>query len=151
MNGAVVNTSFYTNLGAYFIRSAPELTALLQVVDKQSSVRRHPPKYEYPPEVLTATMVGNMSTHQVDFKIRADQCYKVSRLDCQPKGKGIFGSGYLLSKQEAARKTKALQTITTPDDTIRFTLSEREQHVVDELRAKSKALKVSELWHLSVG
>ncbi|WP_353336473.1 hypothetical protein [Bifidobacterium psychraerophilum] len=133
-NGAVVNTSFLTNLGDDFIRTAPGLAlAIAKAMAKDGPPARTLPHYEYPPEVLTATMVGRIGRQGADFRVRREQCRRVTRLDAQPKGKGIFGSGYLISQQLAARKTALQQDAARRDDTIRFELSERERGIVAEI------------------
>jgi hypothetical protein len=70
-NGAVVPTSFITNLEDNRIRVAPEL---YQVIDEantknQAQFKRSLPKYKYPNEVITAAMCRYMCTHGVPLVI----------------------------------------------------------------------------------
>ena len=63
-NGAVVNTSFITNLDKEnMIRTAPELHELVEAADKEHRAEIAKPvnlKYKYPPYVVTAAMVGGV-------------------------------------------------------------------------------------------
>ena len=65
------------------------------------------PRYEYPPEVLTSSMLGYLSTHGVEFKVMRDEVSPVplSALASQKAvGKAIFGKGWLISEKKAAEK-----------------------------------------------
>ena len=59
-NGAFVATSFVTSFGEWFIDSAPTLAEAIKAENKKNKEKKKvtSPKYEYPNEVLTATMVG---------------------------------------------------------------------------------------------
>lgn len=75
-NGAKVNTGFISNLfGDVFAMSAPDLR--LRVKEAQEKARREAsaplPVYEYPPEVLTSSILGYMSTNGVEFKVMRDE------------------------------------------------------------------------------
>jgi hypothetical protein len=144
-NGAKVNTSFMTGLGDTYIRSAPELYRTVTAADKlaQTEKKKHLQKYSYPDELLTASKVAYLSHHDVDFTVSADECLRVSRLDAQPKGKGVFGSGYLLSpqatkrsaaaQQAAAQQAAAQQAAEQQVEQYRFTLSDRERELTRHL------------------
>lgn len=109
-NGAVVPTSFITNLDAAEVRSAPDLYQRIKAANEQNQKEKSVqlPKYEYPKEVLTAAMVKRYSQYGVSFAVMPEQCHFTSALDSQrPAGKAIFGSGYLLSKKAAAEKAAA--------------------------------------------
>jgi hypothetical protein len=109
-NGAVVNTSFVTNMDEYKIRSAPDLYKKLEEANDKNlkEQRRQLPKYEYPNEVVTSAMVGKYSKYGVDFAVKEESCQRISELDAQKEqGKGIFGSGYLLSERAAAERAAA--------------------------------------------
>ncbi|MBO7685828.1 MAG: hypothetical protein J6V72_05565, partial [Kiritimatiellae bacterium] len=84
-NGATVDTAFVTNLGADFIRSAPDL---MDAIDAANDVnlkarRRSIPKYEYPDCVMTSAAVGYMCTHHTPFAVRRDECEFIRKLDAQ--------------------------------------------------------------------
>ena len=109
-NGAVVSSSFVTNLETCRIRSAPTLqTAIKTAEDKHAAeTKKALPKYTYPNEVLTASMVSRFSKYGIDFRVEPDECVKIPALDSQKlNGKAIFGSGYLLSERAAAEHAAA--------------------------------------------
>ena len=110
-NGAVVNTSFVTNLGGDIVaQSEPELTARINAaVDALhgASVKAMQ-KYKYPSHVLTAAMLQYMAGHGVAYAVsRADVAFTPA-LDAQRcASKTIFGAGFLLSHAAAAEKAAA--------------------------------------------
>jgi hypothetical protein len=109
-NGAVVPTSFITNLDAAEVRSVPELYQRIKAANEQNRKVKivEQPKYEYPKEVLTAAMVQRYSKYGVSFAVMPEQCHFTRALDSQRSaGKAIFGSGYLLSEKAAAEKAAA--------------------------------------------
>ena len=139
-----------TDLGDTFIRSAPELYRIVTAADKlaRAEKKKHLPKYQYPPELLTATNVQYMSHHGIDFKVSAGECLRVTRLDAQPKGKGVFGAGYLLSPQAtkrsaaaeraaaeraAAERAAAERAAAQQAAALHFTLSDRERELTPHL------------------
>ena len=131
-NGAVVNTSFVTNMDQYKIRSAPDLYKMLNDANDENlkTMRKQLPKYEYPPYVLTAPMVGAYSRYGVEFGVKEESCRRISELDAQKEqGKGIFGSGYLLSEKEKAEKEKAEKEKATI-----WELSDREKEIIKSLK-----------------
>lgn len=93
-NGAVVPTSFVTNLGGDIVaESEPELSARINEVDDM--LRRQKtktlPKYEYPDHIVTAAKLQWYARHGTRFTVRRRDCVRVSKLDANPKG--IFGGG----------------------------------------------------------
>jgi hypothetical protein len=111
-NGASVNTSFYTNLGDRSIRfrSAPDLYNALDVANTENlkQMSKEKPKYIYPDYVVIPSYVGRMSRYGVDFSVSVNESERISTLDHQKKeGKGIYGSGYLISEKAAAEKAAA--------------------------------------------
>ena len=108
-NGAIVNTAFVTNLDRYEIRTAPDLRELIAIEDEKNRKERKKtlPKYEYPPEVATPSMLGYLSKYGIRFAVAPEDCYFVRALDDQKRmKKSIFGGGYLLSEKAAAEKWK---------------------------------------------
>ena len=82
------------------------------------------PKYSYPDEVLTATMLGYMAAHGTSLEIEAKDVHFIRALDSQKEsGKGVFGSGFLLSEKAAAEKI----------DANIWKLSDRERQIVKSL------------------
>lgn len=125
-NGARVATSFVTNMGRFKARTAPELDAALMAVSS-SGAKKNMPKYQYPPNVLTAHKMASWSSCGIDYAIRRDQCCSVRRLDSQkPRKKGIYGSGLLLSESAERAAERAAENT--------WTLSEREREIIRKLR-----------------
>lgn len=70
-NGAVVRTSFLTNLDECRVRTCPELYRSVEEANRQN-VRKDKAelaKYDYPDEVITASIVQRLSQYGVDWKI----------------------------------------------------------------------------------
>ena len=127
-NGASVNTSFVTNMGDNKIVAAADLREILDGENKKNlkKLHRELPKYSYPDEVLTATMLCYMAAHGVSLEIGDRDAYFIRALDAQKaSGKGLFGSGFLLSEKAAAEKAAAEKV-----NTDIWELSEREWKIV---------------------
>ena len=135
-NGATVNTAFITNLDKYEIRTAPELRTRIVEADKvnRAKNKRELPKYSYPANVITSTMVGYLSKYGIDFKVRSRDCAFIRQLDSQKAvGKGIFGGGYLLSEKAAAEKAAAEKAAAEKAAAHVWNLSRRELKIIDML------------------
>ena len=136
-NGAKVNTGFISNLfGDVFAMSAPDLRK--RIMEAQEKAERNGsaslPRYEYPPEVLTSSMLGYLSSHGVEFKVMRDEVSpsKLSALASQRAvGKGIFGNGWLISEKKAAEKKAA------------------EKKAAEKKAAEKKAAEKIIVWELS--
>lgn len=141
-NGAKVNTGFISNLfGDVFAMSAPDLR--LRVKEAQENARGEAsaplPVYEYPPEVLTTSMLGYLSTHGVEFKVMRDEVSPVplSALASQKAvGKAIFGKGWLISEKKAAEK-KAAEKKVAEKVTV-WELSDMEREAVRRIDKKKE-------------
>ena len=100
-NGAKVSTSFLTNLTTggerVVVESAPELyRALKEAQEFGEAKAREIPKYAYPKEVLTASMVGYLSKYGAKLQISASECQLLKAMDEQrAQGKKLFGQGLL--------------------------------------------------------
>ena len=71
-----------------------------------------------------------MSKHGVRYELRAGNGAYTRALDSQREaGKGIFGSGYLLSDKAAAEKAAAEKA-----GMIRWTISPREREIIESMR-----------------
>ena len=108
-NGATVNTSFVTNLGAWKIETDVELYAAVKTVD---DLNRHEsaaelPGYVYPDNVLTPATIIKTARRE-NLKIAPNDAVFVRALDAQRERKAaIFGGGFLLSEKAAAEKAAA--------------------------------------------
>lgn len=136
-NGAKVNTGFISNLfGDVFAMSAPDLRKRIKEAQEKAkgddSVSL--PRYEYPPEVLTSSMLGYLSTHGVEFTVMRDEVSpsKLSALASQRAvGKQIFGNGWLISEKKAAEKKAA-------ENVIVWELSDMEREAIRRIDKKRK-------------
>ena len=120
-NGAIVDTSFITNLDKAKIRAIPELREAVQKAADEYRVglKRELPKYSYPDEVITATKVAYLCKYGQSLTIYPDECERITELDAQKEaGKALYGGGFLISEKAAAEKAAA----------TRWPLSERESH-----------------------
>ena len=146
-NGAVVNTSFQTNMeNGVAVRTAPELhEAIEKANDENTASKNELLKYSYPENVITAAMVARFAEYGVGFDLNRAEVKKVSALDAQKeKGLGMFGGGYLISDDAAAQAKKAAQAAGVPEDQINengeviWDLSEREREIIEELNIKAE-------------
>lgn len=141
-NGARVNTSFATNLnGDICFRSSPELYRILNKVNKANTKERAKklPKYEYPNNVITSARLALFSRHGVDFSVKKNEAYRITRLESQKKyNKTIFGNGYLLSDKKAQMQAQIREHIEKLDDCITFELSKKEKDIISKLGITDK-------------
>lgn len=135
-NGAIVNTSFVSNLfGDVRVWACHELYQRIKRVNdrcvKEKKVR--PPVFDYPGNVTSAAILSRLPKHGVSIKIKKQECRYISALDSQKRvSKGIFGSGFLLSDRAAAEKAAAEKAAA-----IVWELSEREKRIIKELNENS--------------
>ena len=107
-NGANVNTSFVTNMDSVSAKSEPELYKKIDEINRKNSKKNELPKYQYPDNVLTASMLNKLSNNGQCLSIERDSFYYLRQLDSQKEaGNVIFGSGLLLSTKAAAEKAAA--------------------------------------------
>ena len=130
-NGAVVNTSFITNLDNAKVRAVPNLHKTVEKAadEFRKELKRELPKYSYPNEVITASGVGQFSKYGVSFEVAPEECERISALDAQKEvGKAIYGCGFLISEKAAAEKAAAEKAAATV-----WQLSDREKQIVRSL------------------
>lgn len=126
-NGAIVDTSFITNMepGVRF-RTDPDLYKALKEATEafKAQTKRELTKNEYPMQLVSSAMLNKLSKYGQKFSVTVSESFRVSALDEQKTaGKGIFGNGYLISEKAAAEKAAA-ET---------WSLSEREKRIIQEL------------------
>lgn len=139
-NGAVVNTSFITNLIDAQICSAPTLFKAVADAIEANSEKNKIPKYEYPDEVVTGPMVARYSRYGIEFSAKPEQCAKIGALDSQKEaGKSIYGGGFLISTSSAKLKRKAEEKY------LAALALEKEQEAHDEIAKQASATR----WTLS--
>ena len=94
-NGAVVNTSFITNLDdpALQIRTAPTLYKAVKLADEKTlaAIKKQLPKYSYPDNVITSTKLYPFAKYGIDIKIKKitmpfHQSFRITK----SKEKGYF-------------------------------------------------------------
>lgn len=88
-NGAKVDTAFLTNLeDKYIVRSAPELHDVVMAAHRKQNKAGSAARYEYPPEVVTAAMVGKYSTYGINFGVPYGEGVPIRELDAmRPSGR----------------------------------------------------------------
>lgn len=138
-NGAVVNTSFVTNMGPWKIETAPELYQLVKAADDEN---RHEqaaelPGYVYPPEVLTPAAMRLARCGQ-SLRFSSEDMIFIRVLDAQrTTGKSIFGGGFLLSepaaKEYISANRAADEYAAAKCPAVNWELSDRERQLVREL------------------
>ena len=130
-NGAKVSTSFVTNMDDLLVLADPELYNAICEENKKNEreSKKALPSYEYPPNVLTAAMVGKIVNKGVPYRLRKEEACFVRRIDAQiPIGKVLFGGGFLISEKAAAEKAAAEKA-----ERYIFELSEREREIIRRL------------------
>lgn len=140
-NGAVVQTSFITNLEKeYCMKTEPELAKRLKDVcdTLRRKQRRKLPKYIYPYHVVTAALAQRYAKCGVEYAIRKEDAIFVNRLDAQREyKKTIFGGGLLLSERAAAERAAAERAAAERAAAHVWGLSEREQRLVEMLSKRA--------------
>jgi len=109
-NGAVVNTSFVSNLGEYRIRCEPELYDAVKAANEANLAeqKKSLPKYVYPMEAVTAAQINRLSHYGQAFRVPKAEAFYKNRLDSQKDaGKDAFGGLFLISERAAAERAAA--------------------------------------------
>ncbi len=122
-NGAVVNTSFVSNLvPGVRIWLNPDLRA---AIDACAPPPKMVPKNTYPDTVVTSAILGKIIDRHVELKILSDDAQWVKNLDTLERaGKSLWGAGgFILSERAAAERAAG----------IHITLSPAEQAIVERL------------------
>ena len=158
-NGAVVPTSFITNLDTCRVRTAPDLYRAVRDQDRANLKMMHKevPKYYYPDHIITAAIVQRWCQYGIEYRLNKSDCVRVSALDAQKEvGQSIFGGGYLLAdaaaaeraaaeraaaeraaaERAAAERAAAERAAAERAAATRWALSDRERRIVQDLGAK---------------
>ena len=138
-NGAIVATSFLTNLGNGSIAaySAPDL---FKAVDEANDINEKArtkslPKYEYPDELITGAKLGWLGKYGQHFVVARANSTLVRALDAMKEtGQGIYGNGLLMSSSLAAERAAAERAAAT-----KWELSDREKAIVARLEGNNGA------------
>ena len=140
-NGANVSTSFVTNLEDCAFRSAPKLYAAVRGANKENlrAITKTFPKYSYPLNVVLSPMLTAYSLYGIDFEVDRGSCAFIRQLDAQREnGKGMYGSGFLISDQKKAEREKAEREKAEREKAERWELSEREIEIVRKLTERGE-------------
>ena len=139
-NGAVIATSFVTNLDDRLIYASPELYKAIKVANDANVKGAKPPlpTYIYPDNVVTAAMIEKIIHKGIRYELKREDAYFISALDSQrSQGKTIFGSGFLLSEKAAAEKAAAekaaAEKAAEKADIKVWELSENERRIIEGL------------------
>lgn len=137
-NRAKIKTSFITNMDEAAVRTAVGLYDAINEAQQaeEGTVVRH----EYPPHVITGTRVGCIRPPHGDLKFNRGEIKFIRRLDAQKQyKKTIFGGGFLISDDAAARRVQAEKETeewlreTGQLETHEWRLSDAEKEIVKEL------------------
>lgn len=130
-NGAYVRINFATSLLPDCVAvTAPTLAADISACKSQGAPGKKLPKYEYPAELVSTSMMQIIADNGIALEIRRDEAVVVNDLDNHPIS--LFGSHLLVSRQAAERARQAAERART----IIIPLSEREEKIVEKLSTK---------------
>lgn len=139
-NGAVVNTSFLTNLEPSNIRfrSEPRLYAAVKAAnDKVTGGKREIPKYQYDKHIITTPLMSSFSRYGIDFVATVEETQSIEKLDSQRElGKSIFGTGFIISDQLLEKRLKAEEEEEKRKIVQVWELSDRERAIIAQLSKK---------------
>lgn len=128
-NGAIVNTSFVTNLpelADYRIVIPPSLRDAVLAANADNKQTADLAKYKRPLELWTIPTLAKIAKGDDEFRIRKKDVQEIRTLDAlKAIGKSLYGGGFLFS-EAAAREAAAREAIP-------LTLSPAEQQIVDNL------------------
>lgn len=127
-NGANINTAFLSNMfGDLRIWGCPELAGRIKEAQKVTRAKKSPPKYIYPGNVITSAAVEYVTRKGAGIRIRGSETRHISKLESQARvGKAIFGSGFLLSDNAAAR-------MEAKRNAVEWELSDAEKSIIKRL------------------
>lgn len=126
-NKAAVRVNFASNIfGDVVAMSAPDLKQMIESQPSQNE-KVNLPKYRYPDNVLSVSMLQTLSTFGVEYSVSRERCEVIKDLDLHPKKNGLFGNHLLLSQAQAQAQARNKGLL------IEFDLSEREKKIVERL------------------
>lgn len=139
-NGAVVPTAFVTSFGGDIVaQTAPDLGNAINAAVKKNKTKKQLSRYVYPDNVVTASMLQNLSKNGVNFSIHRDSATFIPGLDAQkPFKKTIFGGGLLISDKAANEKHLAERA--AAERAVERAAAERQPDHIWELSEKEKTI-----------
>ena len=112
-NGAVVNTSFVTNvpeLEDYRIYISTALYRSIGEVDHELQKKADLGRYKRPAELWTIPVLSKIAKGEVDFGIKKEECEEVSNIEClKEMGKSLFGGGISWDQQRREKQRREKQ------------------------------------------
>lgn len=135
-NKAIVATSFVTNMGDFKVDVDSVLYRKIQAVADADNKKMKRLKCIYPDEVLTTNTIQKLAVRGVDLRIKEEDCFFTRALDDQKRvKKNLYGAGFLLSKKATAEKKAAEKKAAEKNQTIEWSLSDREKEIIEKLGA----------------
>lgn len=140
-NGAIVSTSFVTNLDDCRIRIDPDLKDELANCKKYKTIV----KKKYPYNVISPGLLSKYIVTNQEVKFYKEDLHFISRLDSQRnEKKAIYGCGFLISDKKAnelkalkelkeLKELEELEELKKTKEEYVWALSEREQDIIDSL------------------
>ena len=101
--------------------------------DSAPRIRGDDPNWQFPDNVITAAMMGNLGKRGISLRIPDASCSFVRKLDNQKQGAVIYGGGFLLSMGAAADKAAADKAAADKAAAEVIELSDRELKIIDSL------------------
>lgn len=101
-NGAGINTSFVTSLGADKIANAPDLYEALDAL-RPKREKGGLPQFDWPEQLIRTTDIDSLTKNGIPFTLSPTECTPVHKVG----GKAIFGGGYLMTSKKACEKAAA--------------------------------------------
>ena len=103
-NGAVVNTSFATNIPQEWrFWCCPELARRIKSVQKSTKEKKRQSLIRFPDCVTSSAYLGKIADHGIDFRLLKKDCCRIRQCGDKP----IFGGGYLMSDKATQQYTEA--------------------------------------------
>jgi hypothetical protein len=132
-NGATIKTSFVSNmLGDLKIIGDAELHQKFKEIQAKSKVNL--PKYQYPEHIITVSKVAYCVEKGLSLTIDKKDTRHYRAMDMQKKhGKGLFGSGFIVSDKAAAATAAATAAAKNKDNIIVWELSKKEKEIIKSL------------------
>jgi hypothetical protein len=140
-NGAKINTSFVTNMYDKDVAIVGDVVLYKKLKQVAKERKSGFPNYQYPANVLTASMVNHLVLRETPIQFNREDVYFIRELDSQKKyKKAIFGAGFLLSDEAAAKKAIAEKVAEVAEvaeekkSAIVWELSERELKIIKSMK-----------------
>lgn len=136
-NGAVVNTSFITNMEPEENRIFCSGSLLKAVEEAQRDEAKELEKYNRPKNYKITNDFVYAAKAGHDIKFKSDEVCYVKNLDkLKEAKKGLFGGGFLVSDKVAkklAEEKLAAKKLAEEKSTFKIELSDREKEIVEKL------------------